>query len=83
MNRLNQTESATFAILLVWDFFMGSVFVYFALDMRFCCSVESDIKNVKTRKNTVTQVVIEEIDTFSTSSQLYVIIYVVLVDMHA
>ena len=29
MNRLNQTEPATFSILLFWDFFMGSIFYVF------------------------------------------------------
>jgi hypothetical protein len=29
MNRLNQTESATFSILPCWAFFRDSVFIYF------------------------------------------------------
>ena len=29
MNRLNQTESATFAIVLFWDFFRGFIFSIF------------------------------------------------------
>jgi hypothetical protein len=31
MNRLNQTEPATFSILSCWTFFMDSVFLYFIL----------------------------------------------------
>jgi hypothetical protein len=30
MNRLNQTEPATFSILSCWAFFWDSVFLYFA-----------------------------------------------------
>ena len=32
MNRLNQTEPATFAILLFWAFFSGSFFLYFIFE---------------------------------------------------
>jgi hypothetical protein len=31
MNRLNQTEPATFSILLCWAFFRDSVFIYFMI----------------------------------------------------
>jgi hypothetical protein len=32
MNRLNQTEPATFSILPCWAFFRDSVFIYFFID---------------------------------------------------
>jgi hypothetical protein len=34
INRLNQTESATFSILLYWAFFRDSVFLYFILQSK-------------------------------------------------
>jgi hypothetical protein len=35
MNRLNQTEPATFSIVLCWTFFRDSVFLYFRFDRSF------------------------------------------------
>jgi hypothetical protein len=32
MNRLNQTEPATFSILPCWAFFRGSIFIYFVIN---------------------------------------------------
>jgi hypothetical protein len=40
MNRLNQTEPATFLILLCWTFFRDSVFLYFRWQLRLMLECE-------------------------------------------
>jgi hypothetical protein len=42
MNRLNQTEPATFSILSCWAFFRDSVFLYFVLNLE---QAQSDISS--------------------------------------
>jgi hypothetical protein len=46
MNRLNQTEPATFSILLCWAFFRDSALLYFVIDVICLYQKEFDSKVV-------------------------------------
>jgi hypothetical protein len=46
MNRLNQTEPATFSILPCWDFFRDSVFIYFIVVYVCWKDFEINIRNL-------------------------------------
>jgi hypothetical protein len=48
MNRLNQTEPATFLILLCWAFFRDSVFLYFKATPRANSTHLLELRDVKT-----------------------------------